>query len=128
MSYALDHLTILSRDPDKAAAFYGFLLPRIGFVQKKRGIWANGAGLHIQFGKAKEGTGDYGRYAPGLNHFGFSAPSAAAVEALGAELEAAGIEARLQHFQPGITALFVPDPDGLRVEISYYPPGVPPVD
>lgn len=66
MNLALDHLTILSRDPDKAAAFYGFLLPRIGFVQKKRGIWANGAGLHIQFLKAKEGTGEYGRYAPGL--------------------------------------------------------------
>lgn len=128
MAFALDHLTILSRSPERAAAFYGFLLPRIGFAQKKPGIWANGAGLHIQFGKAKEGTGEYGRYAPGLNHFGFSAPSAAVVEALAAELAEAGIEARLQHFDPGITALFVPDPDGLRVEISYYPPGVPPVD
>ena len=128
MAFALDHLTILSRSPERAAAFYGFLLPRIGFAQKKPGIWANAAGLHIQFGKAKEGTGEYGRYAPGLNHFGFAAPSAAAVEALAAELAEAGIAARLQHFDPGITALFVPDPDGLRVEISYYPPGVPPVD
>lgn len=127
MAFGLDHLTILSRDPEAAASFYGFLLPRIGFAQKKRGIWANAGGLHIQFAKAKEGTGDYGRYAPGLNHFGFTAPSAEAVETLAAELEAAGIEARLQHFEPGITALFVPDPDGLRVEISYYPPGVPPV-
>lgn len=128
MAYTLDHLTILSRNPDAAAAFYGFLLPRIGFEQKKRGIWANAAGLHIQFMKAKEGTGEYGRYAPGLNHFGFAAPSAEAVEALAADHEAAGIEARLQRFDPGITALFVPDPDGLRVEISYYPAGVPPVD
>jgi lactoylglutathione lyase len=128
MTPALDHLTILSRSPEAAAAFYGFLLPRLGFVQKKPHIWASASGLHIQFGKAKEGTGDYGRYAPGLNHFGFAASSAAAVEALAAELEAAGIEARLQRFAPGITALFVPDPDGLRVEISYYPPGVPPVD
>lgn len=128
MTYPLDHLTILSRDPEAAASFYSFLLPRIGFTQKKRGIWANAGGLHIQFAKAKEGTGDYGRYAPGLNHFGFTAPSAEAVEALAAELAEAGIEARLQHFEPGITALFVPDPDGLRVEISHYPPGVPPVD
>lgn len=128
MTYSLDHLTILSRSPEKAAAFYGFLLPRIGFVQKKSNIWVNAAGLHIQFGKAREGTGDYGRYAPGLNHFGFAAPSAEAVRALAAELEMAGIEARLQSFDPGITALFVPDPDGLRVEISHYPPGVPPVD
>ena len=78
--------------------------------------------------KAKEGTGDYGRYAPGLNHFGLAAPSAEAVEALAAELAEAGIEARLQRFDPGITALFVPDPDGLRVKISHYPPVVPPVD
>lgn len=128
MTFALDHLTILSRDPEKAALFYGFLLPRIGFTQRKRGIWANAAGLHIQLMKAKEGTGDYGRYAPGLNHFGLAAPSAEAVEALAAELAEAGIEARLQRFDPGITALFVPDPDGLRVEISHYPPGIPPVD
>lgn len=127
MAFGLDHLTILSRDPEAAASFYGFLLPRIGFAQKKRGIWANAGGLHIQFAKAKEGTGDYGRHAPDLNHFGFSAPSAEAVEALAADLAAAGIEARLQHFEPGVTALFVPDPDGLRVEISHYPPGVPPV-
>lgn len=126
--FALDHLTILSRSPEQSEAFYGVLLPSLGFVQKKPRIWVNDAGLHIQFGKAKEGTGDYGRYAPGLNHFGFSAPSPEAVHALAQELEAAGIEARLQTFAPGITALFVPDPDGLRVEISYYPPGVPPVD
>ncbi|WP_298198248.1 VOC family protein [Novosphingobium sp.] len=128
MTYTLDHLTILSRTPQTAATFYGFLLPRLGFAQKKPHIWANQTGLHIQFGQARDGTGDYGRYAPGLNHFGFSAPSPEAVEALAAELEAAGIPARLQRFEPGITALFIPDPDGLRVEVSYYPPGVPPVD
>jgi len=128
MTPMLDHLTILSRSPDAAAAFYGFLLPRLGFTQKKPHIWANAAGLHIQFGKAKEGTGEYGRYAPGLNHFGFAAPSPETVQALAAELAEAGIEARLQTFAPGITALFIPDPDGLRIEYTYYPPGVPPVD
>ncbi|MCX9148350.1 VOC family protein [Erythrobacter sp. WG] len=128
MTYPLDHLTILSRDPEAAARFYAILLPHLGFVQKKPRIWANHRGLHIQFLKAKEGTGDYGRHAPGLNHFGFAAPTREAVEALAEALEREGIEARLQTFPPGITALFVPDPDGLRVEVSYYPPGVPPVD
>lgn len=73
-------------------------------------------------------SGDYGRYAPGLNNFGFSAPQRRGGRSLPAELEPAGIEARLQHFEPGITALFVPNPDALRIEISHYPPGVPPVD
>lgn len=127
MNFTLDHLTILSRSLEKAEAFYGFLLPRLGFEQKSPQIWANAAGLHLQFGKAKAETGDYGRYAPGLNHFGFSAPSPETVRHLAAELEQAGYEVRLQTFEPGVTALFVPDPDGLRVEISYYPPGVPPV-
>jgi len=127
MAFTLDHLTILSRSPERAAAFYGFLLPRLGFVQKKPNIWANAAGLHLQFGKAKADTGEYGRYAPGLNHFGLAAPSPEAVRTLAAELAEAGFEARLQTFEPGITALFVPAPDGLRVEISYYPPGVSPV-
>lgn len=127
MRFTLDHLTILSRSPEKAAAFYGFLLPRLGFVQKKPGIWANEDGLHLQFGAAGPDTGEYGRYAPGLNHFGLSAPSPEAVRTLAEELAQAGFEARLQNLGPGVTALFVPDPDGLRVEISHYPPGISPV-
>ena len=127
MAFALDHLTILSRSPERAAAFYGFLLPRIGFAQKKPGIWANAAGLHIQFGKAKEGTGEYGRYAPGLNHFGFAAPDRETVLEVHKALLAEDIECRLQELGMGTLALFIPDPDGLRVELAYYPPGVDPV-
>ena len=99
-------------------AFYGLLLPRLGFVQKKPHIWANAEGLHIQFGPAGEDTPGYERYGPGLNHFGFSAPSVAMVEELAAVMEAAGHVARLQRFAGGTTALFLPDPDGLRVEVS----------
>ena len=128
MSLKLDHLTILSRDPQASAAFYGLLLPRLGFVQKKPQIWANEDGLHIQFGAAKDETPGYERYGPGLNHFGFTAPSVEMVVALAAEMEAAGHVARLQRFPGGTTALFLPDPDGLRVEVSWYPPGTPPVD
>lgn len=128
MSLKLDHLTILSRDPEASAAFYGLLLPRLGFVQKKPHIWANEDGLYIQFGAAKDETPGYERYGPGLNHFGFTAPSVEIVEALAAEMAAAGHVARLQRFPGGTTALFLPDPDGLRVEVSWYPPGTPPVD
>ncbi|WP_298190937.1 VOC family protein [Novosphingobium sp.] len=128
MSFKLDHLTILSRDPKASAAFYGLLLPRLGFMQKKPHIWANEDGLHIQFGPAKDDTPGYERYGPGLNHFGFTAPSVAMVEELATVMEAAGHVARLQRFPGGTTALFLPDPDGLRVEVSWYPPGTPPVD
>lgn len=123
----LDHLTILSRSFAKSAEFYAFILPRLGFAQTHPHIWRNEAGLYLQFGEAQAEAADYGRYAPGLNHFGFSAPDQQTVRALAAELEFAGFEARLQSLPGGVTALFVPDPDGLRVEISHYPTGTPPV-
>jgi catechol 2,3-dioxygenase-like lactoylglutathione lyase family enzyme len=45
MSLKLGHLTIFSRDPEVSAAFYGWLLPKLGFVQKKPNIRANERGL-----------------------------------------------------------------------------------
>lgn len=128
MSAPLDHLTILSRDAAISAAFYDVLLPHLGFVRQKPGIWKNDRGLFLQFRGAKDDTSDYGRYAPGLNHFGFTAPDVAAVEALHGVMTNAGYTARMQHFPDGTCALFIPDPDGLRVEFSYYPPGVAAVD
>ncbi|WP_156447828.1 MULTISPECIES: hypothetical protein [unclassified Caulobacter] len=34
----LDHLTILSRSAEAGAAFYGVVLPRLGFWSEKPGI------------------------------------------------------------------------------------------
>ena len=127
-SLPLDHLTILARDFDEAAKFYGLVLPLLGFAQKRRGIWSNELGLFLQFREANPGTGSYGRYAPGLNHLGFKAPDPATVEMIKQVMDGAGYEARLQRFGEGIVALFIPDPDGLRIEVSYYPLGIDPVD
>jgi catechol 2,3-dioxygenase-like lactoylglutathione lyase family enzyme len=125
---ALDHLTIVSRSEEAGVAFYGLLLPHLGFSRVKPGIWRNPSGLYLQFRTAADGTHDYERYGPGLNHLGFAAPSPAFVESLHQTVTAAGYVARLQRFGDGTVALFLPDPDGLRVEVSYYPEGVPPVD
>lgn len=118
---ALDHLTILSRSVEAAAEFYGVVLPQLGFSKVKTGIWHNAAGLHFQFRSAAEATREYERYGPGLNHFGFKAPSLAFVENLHKVIVSAGYEARLQSFPDGTLALFIPDPDGLRIEVSWYP-------
>lgn len=103
------------------------MLPHLGFEQVSEHVWRDAAGLHFQFRQANTDTRDYERYGPGLNHFGFAAPSAQFVEAVHAAMTTAGYEARLQTFGDGVVALFMPDPDGLRVELSYYPPGVSPV-
>lgn len=124
----LDHLTIMSRSFEHSAIFYDRLLPMLGFVKQKRGVWSNPHGLYLQFAEAREETRPYERYGPGLNHLGFNAPSGAHVEQIHAAMTSAGFEGRLQDFPGGTRALFLPDPDGLRVEISYYPPGTPPVD
>lgn len=123
----VDHLTILSRSAQAGAAFYGLVLPHLGFSQVKAGIWRNTHGLHLQLLTAREGTRDYERYGPGLNHFGFTAPSPDFVSQLHSVVSAAGYEARLQNFPDGTVALFIPDPDGLRLEVSWYPEGIPPV-
>ena len=128
VALALDHLTILSRDAHVAARFYAKVLPLLGFRQKKADIWCNANGLFLQFRQAKADTPDYGRYAPGLNHLGFTAPDEGFVEGVKAKMDEAGYEARLQRYGDGVVALFIPDPDGLRIEVSYYPPGVDPVD
>ncbi|OYQ25322.1 hypothetical protein CHU93_13785 [Sandarakinorhabdus cyanobacteriorum] len=127
MALRLDHLTILSRDPAASAAWYGLLLPHLGFERVKPHIWRNADGLNLQFGAARPDTAPYERYGAGTNHIGFAAPDIAFVEALAARLAAAGHVARLQRFDDGTVALFLPDPDGLRIEVSYYPPGIPPV-
>jgi catechol 2,3-dioxygenase-like lactoylglutathione lyase family enzyme len=124
----LDHLTILSRDAVAADRFYGLVLPLLGFRQKKSRIWHNDHGLFLQFRAAEPETADYGRYAPGLNHLGFRAPDLALVESIKEKMDEAGFEARLQRFGDGVVSLFIPDPDGLRVEVGYYPPGIDPVD
>ena len=123
----LDHLTILSSDEAASRAFYDHLLPRLGFRRKSDSVWHNDAGLFLQFRPAKAETRPYERYGAGLNHLGFTAPSRDFVAALHAHMTGAGYEARLQELGP-VLALFMPDPDGLRVEVSHYPAGVDPVD
>jgi len=128
LALPLDHLTILSRDPVASAAWYGLLLPLLGFEQQKSHIWRNANGLYLQFGPARPDTRPYERHGAGMNHIGFAAPDIGFVEHVAAVMTAAGHEARLQRFGDGTVALFLPDPDGLRVEVSCYPPGTPPVD
>lgn len=128
MRLKLDHLTILGRDLDRTLAFYSDLLPLLGFHEVKRGIWTDGDGFYFQFLPARAETPDYGRYHPGLNHLGFGAPDSAFVASVREAMAAKGWPVgELQHLH-GAVALFLPDPDGLRVEVTAYPPGSPPVD
>jgi catechol 2,3-dioxygenase-like lactoylglutathione lyase family enzyme len=63
-----------------------------------------------------------------MNHLGFSAPSAEAVLLVRDEMQRAGFAVPEIQNLGGVVALFMKDPDGMRFEISHYPPGMSVVD
>ena len=124
----VDHLTIAVTDWQASDAHYGALLPMLGFHRISDRNWSDGDGMMLQFIPAKEGTRPYERYGAGLNHLGFAAESVEEVASIRERLQAAGMKVPdIQNFGDAV-ALFLPDPDGLRFEISYHPPGVAVVD
>ena len=123
-----DHITILVRSLAKSMPFYDALLPLLGYEKQKNHIWHDGDGFFIQFAQAKTATSDYERYAPGMNHLGFGAPDAAFVRMVRDAMMAAGFAVPDIQDLGGATALFMKDPDGMRFEITFYPPGMPVVE
>jgi len=59
-----------------------------------------------------------------MNHLGFSANSVDEVNSVREKMKLAGFEVPETQSLQGATALFMRDPDGIRFEITYYPPGV----
>ena len=124
----LDHLTILVSSMETSRRFHDVLLPLLGFSRTTKENWTDGEGFFLQFREAKPDTRPYERYAAGLNHLGFGAPDERTVHAIRERLIAAGYEQAEVQDLSGAKALFVKDPDGLRFEITYYPPGMNVVD
>ena len=124
----IDHITILSQSLDASRPYYDALLPMLGFRKLRAHVWTDAAGFYFQFMQAKADRLPYERYGAGMNHLGFSAPSVDAVVAVRTEMARLGFEVPEIQDLGGVTALFMKDPDGIRFEISYYPPGTSVVD
>ena len=128
MALKVDHVTILVKSVEKSMPYYSKLLELIGFKKLRDYVWTDGEGFFLQFNQAKNGTSEYERYAAGMNHIGFSAPSPDFVLDVRAKMKDAGFPVpEIQNFD-GVKALFMKDPDGIRFEITYYPPGKAVVD
>lgn len=128
MALRLDHITILVTSLDVSMPYYDKLLTLVGMEKLRAHIWTDGEGFFFQFNQAKEGTFPYERYGAGMNHLGFSAPTESFVAMVQMEMKDAGFTVpEIQHIGGG-TALFMKDSDGIRFEITYYPPGVSVVD
>lgn len=124
----LDHVTLLVSSLDRSMAYYDALLPLLGFRKTKPHNWTDGDGFYFQFLPAHDGLPPYERYGPGMNHLGFEAPDEATILAIRDAMRAAGFEAPEPQVLDGALALFMKDPDGIRFEVTCYPPGGTPVD
>lgn len=124
----LDHITLLVSSLATSAPYYEHLLPLLGFTKLRNYVWTDGDGFYFQFQQAKPDTTAYERYGAGMNHLGFGAESSDQVLRIRGAMEAAGFPVPEIQDLGGATALFMRDPDGIRFEITYYPPGMSVVD
>jgi catechol 2,3-dioxygenase-like lactoylglutathione lyase family enzyme len=118
------------RDLARSIEFYDRVLPLFGF---RRGTgapegptWA-GDGLEVGLQPARTtGSARHDRYAPGLHHLAFTAPTREAVDAAHAQLVALGAvildpPADYPQYAPGYYAVFFADPDGIKLEYVFTP-------
>ncbi len=108
--------------------YYDQLLPMIGFRKLREHVWTDDDGFYFQFMQARAGTSDYERFGAGMNHLGFGAQSVDQVYDIKSAMEEAGFETPAVQDLRGAKALFMKDPDGIRFEITHYPPGTSVVD
>lgn len=124
MPLKVDHVTILVKSLNDSMPYYINLLECIGFTKLRDFVWTDNQGFFLQFNQAKEGSREYERHGAGMNHIGFSAPSPEFLTDLQAKMKGSGfVVPEIQNFD-GVKALFMKDPDGIRFEITYYPPGM----
>lgn len=124
----MDHITLLVSSLERSMPYYAQLLPLLGFTKKKDHVWTDGNGFFFQFQQAKSGTSPYERYGAGMNHLGFGVATPDQVLAIRDAMSSAGFEVPNVQNLGGAIALFMKDPDGIRFEVTYYPPGMAVVD
>ena len=114
----LDHIVLLVSDLPKSVSFYEKLLPMLGFRKTADHVFGNAEEVYLDIRQAENLDQSYERYAPGLNHIGFTAPSRDAISEVQDVIRDAGYEVPdVQSFGEGV-ALFLKDPDGMRIEIG----------
>jgi catechol 2,3-dioxygenase-like lactoylglutathione lyase family enzyme len=130
---AVNHVDLVVSSIERSLPFYRELLGPLGWhrlseVEGERGetIWyVGGPGCSLGLREAQSRGSTVDRYAVGLHHLAFDAPSRAAVDEraqwlreTGAELES---EPQEYTYSPGYYAVFFYDPDGLKLELVNLP-------
>jgi catechol 2,3-dioxygenase-like lactoylglutathione lyase family enzyme len=128
MHAAIHHIDITVSDIDRSSAFYDQVLPLMGFRRSKAApegpIWA---GTHVEIGLVPARTlREHDRYSPGLHHIAFHAPDRAAVDRFHEHVLQLGARvldrpAEYPEYAPGYYAVFLADPDGIKLEYVFTP-------
>ncbi len=134
---AIDHLDLVVTSLERSLAFYCGLLEPLGYVHRgeiagergERVVYLSrhggGGSLSLRESQSDVHSTPYDRYAVGIHHIAFTASSRARVEERaswlreqGALIESGPCE---YDYTPGYYAVFLHDPDGLKLEIVHRP-------
>jgi len=126
----IDHIYLAVREPARSEAFYDRLMPALGF---RKNEFVLGGERHVQYYNrhfglvlrpARNNPPPHDPYAPGLHHLCLRVEHSEDVDAVAARLRALGIETSVPQsypdYAPDYYALFLEDPDGIRLEITNY--------
>ena len=131
----VDHLDLVVTDLQRSLAFYNGLLEPLGFTRNseivgergERVVYIGGAGgasVCLRQAQSDAHPTPYDRYAIGIHHLCFGAPSREAVDERFAWLREQGAEIESEpaeyEYTPGYYAVFFYDPDGIKLEIVHH--------
>lgn len=123
----MDHMVLYASELNKSLGFYATVLGAMGFKHEPKTMFKRD-GFTIQIKQSRSKS--YPRnpreikdtQMTGVDHIGFLAPSRKYVERMLIAVENAGYPGGdFIDYDDGAFALFLSDPDGFRVELTYYP-------
>ncbi len=132
---AIDHLDLVVSDLERSLEFYRGLLGPLGYVgegeivgeQGERVVYLNRNHPQGAIGLRERRSGErpHDRYELGLHHLALQAESRARVDAVAEWARGFGAEAEsgpAEHdYTPGYYAVFLRDPDDLKLEVVHRP-------
>jgi glyoxylase I family protein len=138
----VDHLDLVVSDLEASLEFYGGLLGPLGYTRRAEIEGERGervvyigtqdgpqASVSLRERQSRARETPYDRYDLGIHHLAFAAPSREAVDDRAAWAREAGAEIESgpeeYAYTEGYYALFLQDPDGLKLEIVHRPDGGP---
>jgi glyoxylase I family protein len=135
----IDHLDLVVTDLDRSLEFYRGLLGPLGYTREAEIAGERGervvylghdddavrVPISLRAAQSAAHEVPYDRYAVGLHHIAFAAPSREVVDERAAWLRETGatIESGPQEYDytPGYYAVFFHDPDGIKLELAHRP-------